>query len=203
MGILAGLTEFIAGVFTGDWKRAFNGLKQIVLSIFEGIANTVINAVNSVISAVNWVISQVNRIQITTPSWWPIGGGRTYGLNIPSISTLGPVNFTGYARGGFLGSGEIFRAGENGNLEMFGQHQGRSTVMPLEDTNFVSAMGDAVRQGVIEAMQLQGSNNNNNNTPIQVIIGGKQCDTIVYKAYNRAQRSRGATLLGGALYANT
>lgn len=203
MGILSGLTEFIAGVFTGDWKRAFNGLKQIVLSIFEGIANTVINAVNSVIDAVNWVISQVNRIKITTPSWWPIGGGRTYGLNIPSISTLGPVNFTGYARGGFLGSGEIFRAGENGNLEMFGQHQGRSTVMPLEDTNFVSAMGDAVRQGVIEAMQLQGSNNNNNNTPIQVIIGGKQFDTIVYKAYNRAQRSRGAALLGGALYANT
>lgn len=46
IGILGGVTEFLAGVFTGDWERAFGGLAQIAqgfLTIFNSIFDFIQN----------------------------------------------------------------------------------------------------------------------------------------------------------------
>lgn len=40
---LSGLTDFITGVFTGDWEKAWNGIK----TFFMGIVNSLIDVVNS------------------------------------------------------------------------------------------------------------------------------------------------------------
>ena len=85
---------------------------------------------------------------------------------------------------------------------MVGDYQGKSTVMPLENTSFVSAMGDAVRKGVIDGLTNVGTDTENK-IEVNVIIGGRKFDKVVYDAYTREKRTRGANILGGALYAGT
>jgi len=38
-GILDGLTEFLTGIFTGDWDRAWKGIRKIIDSWWEGVTS--------------------------------------------------------------------------------------------------------------------------------------------------------------------
>lgn len=72
----------IAPVFTAEWwgnlaKNALNGF----IGVFEG-------AINGIIDGVNWLISCLNRIHVDIPSWVPIIGGKTIGINIPPVSRV-------------------------------------------------------------------------------------------------------------------
>lgn len=67
--IFAGIIDFVAGVFTGDWERAWSGIVQIFQGIFSGIGaaataaiNIVIGMVNTAIDGINWLIANINRI---------------------------------------------------------------------------------------------------------------------------------------------
>ena len=208
MGVLEGLIEFLTGIFSLDLGTALKGLLRIFLNIGRGIFSIFAGIVNFVIDGVNWVVDQLNKIQVTIPNWGIFGSlaGKTFGVNIghiaymevPSLDTL----FGGYANGGFLESGQLFRAGEGNRYEMIGDFNGKQTVMPLENTGFTSAMGDAVRRGVIDALQLTGMGSGQA-VDVHVYIGGKNFDKVVYDSYNKESRARGASILGGALYANT
>ena len=83
--ILGGIITFISGVFTGDWDKAWEGVKQIFKGIWNGIVSILEGAVNLIIGGINWMIRQLNKIQIKAPDW--LGGG-TIGFNIPAISTV-------------------------------------------------------------------------------------------------------------------
>ena len=50
---LGGLLDFIIGVFTGDWKKAWNGIKKFFKGIWNGIIGIVNGAVNLVIDILN------------------------------------------------------------------------------------------------------------------------------------------------------
>lgn len=43
IGTAQGLLDFVTGVFTGDWDRAWNGIKQIFSTQIETIKNTIFN----------------------------------------------------------------------------------------------------------------------------------------------------------------
>ena len=69
MKILNGAIDFIRGVFTGDWERAWSGIVQIFDGIFSGIyalavapINGIIGLINDAIDGINWLISNINRI---------------------------------------------------------------------------------------------------------------------------------------------
>lgn len=83
--VFGGLIDFVVGVFTGDWTRAWNG----VVKIFKGIWNTILSIVGSVINliidGINWLISKLNTIQFSIPSWVPGIGGKSYGINISPV----------------------------------------------------------------------------------------------------------------------
>ena len=83
--ILSGFITFISGVFTGDWNRAWEGVKEIFRGIWNRIISILEGAVNLIIGGINWMIRQLNKIQIKAPDW--LGGG-TIGFNIPAISTV-------------------------------------------------------------------------------------------------------------------
>lgn len=95
---LSGIVDFIAGVFTGDWERAWEGIKKIFKSIWDGIANLVKIPINLIIGFINKMIKGVvgglnnmiralNKISFETPDWLPFGmGGKKFGLNIKTIS---------------------------------------------------------------------------------------------------------------------
>lgn len=95
--IFSGLIDFLTGVFTGNWSKAWKGIVEIFGGFFDmiiGLAKTPINAVidliNGMIAAVesglNWVIGGANKISFSIPDWVPGIGGNSFGINIPPVS---------------------------------------------------------------------------------------------------------------------
>lgn len=67
-GIFDGLIKFIKGVFTGDWKLAFEGLKDIVFNIFNIVwarikmaINTITNLITATLNALISIFSKVGQ----------------------------------------------------------------------------------------------------------------------------------------------
>ena len=115
--ILDGVIDFVRGVFTGDWERAWNGVKQIFAGIFDGLAmvlkaplNAVIGLINGAISGINWVIKSVNKIP-----------------GVGDIPTIGKIAYL--AKGGILSQGSAI-VGEAGP-ELLTMAGNRAVVQPL------------------------------------------------------------------------
>lgn len=72
-GIFKGLIDFIAGVFTGDWERAWGGISKIFESIFNGLKGLLVTPLNWIINKINDFIWHVNQIKIPDNiprCWW-------------------------------------------------------------------------------------------------------------------------------------
>ena len=94
---LHGLCEFLLGAFTGDWQRAWNGVRDIfggvwqgIVSLLKGAINAIIDCVNvmtrGVAAGVNGVIGALNNISVTIPKWVPGFGGKHFGINLPAVA---------------------------------------------------------------------------------------------------------------------
>ena len=124
--ILDGIINFICGVFTGDWERAWTGLKQIVSGVFGGLGaivkvplNGVIAMLNGMLEGVNWVIRKINGISFKNPFT-----GKRYDFNLP---TIGNVPYL--AKGGVLSQGSAV-VGEAGP-ELLTMTGSSAVVQPL------------------------------------------------------------------------
>ena len=93
---LDGLIEFLAGAFTGDWERAFNGLASIVDGAWEAISgtiNTILSGletlINGVVESINKIIDALNGLDIEVPEWMQSKlGTDKIGFDIPYIDKL-------------------------------------------------------------------------------------------------------------------
>lgn len=85
---LGGILDFISGVFTGNWKKAWEGVKNIFVGMFEAAANLCKVPINTIVGLINGVISGINSISIDIPEGIPVVGGEHIGFNIPTIPTL-------------------------------------------------------------------------------------------------------------------
>lgn len=90
--IFGGLIDFIAGIFTGDWERAWDGVKRVFQGIWDGLVaivkapiNAIIGLINGVIDAINWIIGGINSISFDLPDWL---GGMHIGFNIGTIGKI-------------------------------------------------------------------------------------------------------------------
>lgn len=92
--VLYGIIEFIAGVFSGDWERAWNGIVEILSGIWDGITSLIsfvwdgiVNLLNSIIET---VVGAVSDIVNFAKGIFGGGGGGTIGpqtySNAPAIS---------------------------------------------------------------------------------------------------------------------
>ena len=83
---LYGVTEFLAGAFTGNWDRAWDGICKGL----RGTVNTVIGLLNLLLTAFtgafNGVIRAVNKLSFTAPNWVPGIGGKRFGFNLKTVS---------------------------------------------------------------------------------------------------------------------
>ena len=97
--VIKGIADFISGVFTGDWEKAWNGIKEIFGGIIDAIAalikkplNILIAAfefvANKVIGAFNWVKSMLNNLSFDVPDWVPFIGGQKWGFNLEMTPEL-------------------------------------------------------------------------------------------------------------------
>lgn len=124
--MLNGIIDFIRGVFTGDWERAWNGVKEIfggmfqmLISLAKAPLNSIISLINGMIDGINWVIRKVNSLSFTNPFT-----GKNVGFHFGEI---GKVPYL--AKGGVLSQGSAV-VGEAGPelLTMMGN---RAIVQPL------------------------------------------------------------------------
>lgn len=145
-----GILNFITGVFTGDWKKAFTALGDIIVGAFEMIWAGVKFPLNMLIDGVNMLIRGLNKINIDIPGWVPGYGGEKFGINIPEIPKL--------ARGGIVNSPTMAMIGEAGS-EM---------VVPLENTGFVDKLSSALGTAVMSAMQMTGNQRGNQEVVIKL-----------------------------------
>lgn len=97
MDALNGILTFISGVFTGNWKKAwegvqliFKGLVEALVGIFRAPINGIIGLINGMLSGivagVNLAIRAINKLNITVPNWVPGIGGKHFGFSIGQIS---------------------------------------------------------------------------------------------------------------------
>lgn len=105
-----GLIDFISGVFSGNWSRAWQGIVDIFGGIFDGLIgivkwplNIIIDMINSAISGINSMIRTINKVP---------------GVNISSVPNIPKL-----AKGGIVDSPTLSLIGE----------QGREAVVPLEN----------------------------------------------------------------------
>lgn len=87
--IFQGLLTFIKGIFTANWKLAWEGVKDIFKGVWNTIVSIVESAINLIISAINWCINQINKIHVNVPDWvTELTGMTSFGFNIPNLSKV-------------------------------------------------------------------------------------------------------------------
>ncbi|WP_091014776.1 phage tail protein [Paenibacillus amylolyticus] len=106
---LGGVIDFVAGVFTGDWKKAWTGVKDIFGGIFDSLYSLVKAPLNMIIDGINKVIGGFNSLSVSIPEFEIFGnkvGGGSVGLpNLPKIPKL--------AKGGLAYGPTLAMVGDN------------------------------------------------------------------------------------------
>lgn len=95
--VFSGILDFISGVFTGNWKKAWEGVKNIFGGCFEALAGLCKVPINAVIGLINSAIEGINSISVDIPDGIPLVGGKHIGFSIPKIPALakGTPNWLG------------------------------------------------------------------------------------------------------------
>ena len=122
-GILQGLLDFVNGVFKGNWGQAWNGIKKIFGSAFDGMKSLFKAPINWIIDNLNKFIGYVNKIKI--PSWVPVVGGKGISLSkIPRLQKGEDFVMDDWTPA-FLDRGErVLTAAENQKYTAFGGIEG-------------------------------------------------------------------------------
>lgn len=174
--ILSGLITFISGVFTGDWKKAWNGVLDVLKGIWNLIVGTIEGAINLIIDGINLLISALNKIQVNIPDWVPLLGGRTFGVNIP------PVTRVSLPR---LASGAVIPPNSEFLAVLGDQKSGTNIETPL------ATMVQAFKQAMAETGGMGGRN-----ITVVMQVDKREFARAVYTANNDETQRVGVRLSG-------
>ena len=97
--IFNGIINFITGVFSGDWKKAWSGIKDTFVGIWKLLSSLIKTPINGIIGiinglikgvaeGINLVIRSINTLDFDIPDWVPSIGGEHVGFSIPEISPI-------------------------------------------------------------------------------------------------------------------
>ena len=182
---LKGILDFITGVFTGNWKKAWEGIKTFFKGLWDSLVgvvkapiNLIIGCINTMVSgivaAVNVAIKALNKLSFTVPDWVPGIGGKKWGFNIKEL-TGSKIPYL--ARGGIIDQPTLAMVGE----------QGKEAVVPLENTAFADSIANAILR-VLAPLFANGNNIGNNadgSTVIVLKIGEYELGRITVGAINK------------------
>ena len=95
--VFNGVLDFVTGVFTGNWKKAWEGVKGIFGGCFQALTGLCKAPINAVIGLINSAIKGINGISVDIPDGIPGVGGKHIGFSIPTIPALarGTTNWLG------------------------------------------------------------------------------------------------------------
>ena len=151
---LNGLLDFVTGVFSGNWRDAWQGLIDMISAPFNTLKtvlkepiNAVIRMINSMISKIESAINKVvdginNHLRIDVDFGWNPFTGQSLG-GIHWGANLSRVNWgriDELYKGGVLRSGQHALVGEGGPeyIRMIGEH---AFVQPLSKDNPLNNRG--------------------------------------------------------------
>ena len=170
--ILGGIIQFIKGVFTGDWKSAWEGVKKVFKGILNGVVIIAESAVNAIIKGLNWLICKINTIKFTVPSWVPGVGGKSIGGHLSSLSE---VRIPRLATGAVIPPNKEF-------LAVLGdQKNGTNIEAPL------ATLVDAFKQAMAES--------GGGATTVVIQLDGKEIARSTVKNINNMTRAAGKPVL--------
>ena len=180
---LAGLVEFVAGVFTQDWERAWDGVKDIFWGLGNALNSIWVAATNLIITGLNFLIDKIvngilDAVQKVISAMSAILAFVGINLNI-TVPKVNPIPFLPaptlprFATGGVVTGPTHALIGEAGKPEM---------VMPLDNSpqmlDFINKIADKV--------------SNNGETVVKVYIGDREWDAFTYESAQRGKQLVGA-----------
>ena len=174
MDIFNGIIDFFTGVFTGNWKKAWEGLVGIfkgiingIITIFEGMINFIINAINIFISGLDIVVGAVGSIF-----------GADWG--VPKIPT---VSIPRLAQGAVIPPNREF-------LAVLGDQK--------HGTN-IEAPAELIKQMAMEAMLEVGATGQTTKEE-HYYLNETELMSIIYKLVKGGERLKGNSLISGGAY---
>ena len=163
-GIFQGLITFITGVFSGSWSQAWEGIKQIFGSAFDGLVALCKTPLNAVIAIINKAISGINGLGLTIPKWVPVLGGKSFSINIPALPMLAKGGFTdGVSIAGEAGTEAVIsfqRGVRSDNINTWTQ-AGRMLGVSGEQAAVAAGVPYADGSGAVELATLDATQDNN------------------------------------------
>ncbi len=145
--VIRGVLKFITGVFTGDWKKAWEGVRTIFKGVWDTLGSViktplnlilagVENLVNAIISAFNSLKKMLNKISFNIPDWVPVIGGQKWGFDFKMSDKVSLPR---------LATGNVAK---EPTVAMFGEYANART--NPEITSPVSTLKDAFRDVLSE-----------------------------------------------------
>lgn len=181
--VLHGIIEFLTGVFTGDWKRAWKGLVNVfvgigntIISVFETVINSIIGLVNLGISGIfNGIRGLINGILGAVS-----GVARLLGANIdlrltastPQIPKLSIPRIPAMANGGVVSSP---------TMALIGEGRYDEAVIPLGNSPQMKELVD----DIVDALGKDDSPQPDMH--IHVHIGNEEVDDYIYRSNKRRE----------------
>ena len=157
--ILDGIIQFVTGVFTGNWKQAWEGVKKIfsgifnalkgivttvfsfisglVVSIAQTVGYTIADAFKAVVNGVLWAIESILNTPIKAVNKLIGVINKIPGINLGTLSTL---KLPRLAKGGIINMpGRGIPVGS-----AIGGERGQEGVIPLTDSQQMALLGEAI-----------------------------------------------------------
>lgn len=173
----------------GIWDSLWGSIKGVINSIIGGVEKMA----NGVINGINTMIRALNNLSFDIPDWVPGLGGKTFGFNLRTLST---ISIPRLAEGGFPDTGQMFIAREAG-AEMVGTI-GRRTAVANND-QIVAGIASGVAEANGEQTALLKEQNSLLRALLEkesgVYLDGKN----LTKSVEKYQRERGRVLITGGV----
>ena len=173
--VFNGIIDFITGVFSGDWEKAWEGLKNIfkgiinsIIAIAEGMVNGIITGINTVINGLNGLVGKAGSI---------IG----LELHIPEIPK---IKIPRLAKGAVIPPNREF-------LAVLGdQKQGANIEAPAE----------LIKQMTMEAIAEMGGGGNQTVREEHYYLNETELMRVLYRLVKGGERLNGKSLIDGGIY---
>jgi TP901 family phage tail tape measure protein len=145
--------ETYVGMYVNAFTTAFNAIRSVVTTVMNGVVGAIKGAVNSIIGGINWLIRGLNRVSFNFPSWVPVVGGKSFGINIPEVPML--------AKGGIVTEPTLAVIGE----------AGPEAVIPLNSSraNGYGTGGITIAPGAVQ-ITIQGGADSGTVSTIQRVV---------------------------------
>lgn len=186
-----GLIKFVDGVFSGDWKKAWEGIRDIFKGIWEMLSSILkapFNAVlalfeslaNKIIDGFNGIKKKINSFKIDVPDWMQ----DTFGMDahIGTHLTMSEhIDIPRFAQGGFPETGQLFLARENGLNEMIGRIGNHSAVANNDQITqaFANEIRPAMTEAFVEALMMtSGATSNDGQAPVVEVTIKADSETV-------------------------